>query len=127
MTPLAPSGQRGLRLRGVELFHVGAPRGLPHDARDMDNIVRNFQAFSTGDKPYLRVPMVRGHEEKDLDRSDLPAMGWGERVTHDGTTLYSDVGEVQPEFAVEIADKKYRTISPEIYPAVPDGIPWRRF
>ncbi len=113
----------GIRLRNIELFHQGTPRGVPYGPADFHSICRNFQAFSTGDRPFVRVPFVRGHEEADLKRTDIESDGWADQVRHDGKTLYGGLEDVSPDIAGKIEEKRFRTVSPEIYDSPPEGIP----
>lgn len=70
------------RIHGVEVFASGVHRGKEYTDADLDDMVKNFKRFSWGPQALLKNPAVVGHEEKQelLDRSDLPAAGWAERV-----------------------------------------------
>jgi hypothetical protein len=115
----------GSRLSAVDTFAVGTHRGKGYDRDDLKNIELNFRDFSTGPRPILRVPGVLGHEEDQeyLNRSDLPAASWvtNVRSSPDGH-LRTDHDEVPDKVARLIKGHRYRTVSAEIYDAVPEGV-----
>lgn len=119
-TPFA----EGLRIRGAEIFAAGTHRGKVYSEKDLDDIVRNFERYSVGRKPLLRVPAVIGHEENQdyLERSDLPAAAWCSRVYREGPKLLADFEDVSPKVARLLNGKAYRTVSAEIYDEPPEGI-----
>lgn len=106
-------------LDGVEIFAAGEHRGKVYTRQDLDDMVRNFQEFCTGQKPGFRVPLVIGHEENQewLARSDLPAAGWCSRVWRDGDKLLTDFEDVPPKVVRLLLAKTYRTVSSEVYDA----------
>jgi hypothetical protein len=118
-------GEGTARLRGVEIFAAGTHRGKTYSKADLDQMVGNFRKYSSGGQPALRVPAVIGHEEDQeyLERSDLPAAGWCERVYREGPKLKADFGDVPAKVTRLLKGKAYRTVSSEVYDAVPDGLP----
>lgn len=115
----------GSTITGAEIFAAGVHRGKAYSAADLDQMVANFKAYSTGARPLLRVPAVLGHEEDQtyLERSDLPAAAWVENVYREGNTLFADFADVPPQVARLIRGKRYRTVSAEIYDSPPEGVP----
>jgi hypothetical protein len=117
----------GARLSAVSIFAAGTHRGKTYTPADLDAIAENFNAFSSGPKPRLRVPAVIGHEESGdgglMDRTDIPAAGWLSRVWRDGSVLKADIENIPPNVARLLKGKAYRTVSAEIYDRPPEGIP----
>lgn len=108
---------------GNEVFATGTHRGEGYTEADLADMVANFERFSSGDKPLVRVPAVLGHEETQefLERSDLPAGAWAKRVYVEDGTFKVDWGEMAPAVAKLIKGKAYRTVSAEIYDEPPAG------
>jgi hypothetical protein len=145
------SFSEGARVSGASVFQTGIHKGKPYDHRQLDRVVSNFKKFSSGRKPLLRVPLVVGHEEDQsyLENSGLPAAGWLTDVRNvkrvcerckgsgrlDGkpcegcagsgtaSTLKADFAEIPRQVKRLLDGKSYRTISAEIYPDSPEGIP----
>lgn len=118
------TGARSRVLR-VETFAVGIHHGERYDPRDLDRIVKNFNALcspKSGTRPRYRVPVVLGHEEGQewLRRTDLPAAGWVTRAYHDGRKLFTDWAGVAPEVVDLLDAGQYRTVSAELYPDFED-------
>lgn len=112
-------------IRGVEIFAAGIHRNQAYTEADLDAMAANFNQFSTGARPALRVPAVLGHDEEQelLDRTDLPAAGWCERVYRDGPILKADFADVPPQVARLLQQKAYRKVSAEVYDEPPEGVP----
>lgn len=112
-------------LEGVEIFCTGKHKGKIYTRTDLDDMVENFNLFSRGQKPGMRVPFVVGHEEdqKWLERTDLPAAGWLTRIWRDGVTLLADIEDVADEIADLIRTHRFRTVSAEVYDEPPSGLP----
>lgn len=111
-------------ITGAEIFASGVHRGEAYTDDDLDQMVSNFNQFSTGPRPLLRVPAVLGHEETQefLDRSDLPAAAWTTRLYREGHILKADFADVPNQVANLIKGKRYRTVSAEVYASPPEGI-----
>src|SRR4051812_15288488 len=86
----------GSTLRGVEIFAAGVVRDKRWTDRDLNEMVESFEAFSTGARPLLRVPLILGHGEDQamLERDDLPSAGWCDKVYRRGHTLFADFSDV---------------------------------
>ena len=119
-------GQAGASLDAVHVFSSGVHRGRSYRPSDIDDIARNFNEHSVGERPALRVPLVIGHDEQQelLKASDLPAAGWGGKAwTRPGydargrpcRELWLSFDDVPPAVAGAIKRKAYRTVSAEIY------------
>ena len=65
-------------LKGVDIFAAGTHRGKTYTPADLDQMVDNFNKFSKGSKPGVRVPLaiprlmpgapaVLGHEEEQAE------------------------------------------------------------
>jgi hypothetical protein len=147
---LATFSEGGI-IHNAEIFATGTHKGKPYDHRKLDKIVSNFRKFSYGKKPILRVPAVIGHEEDQsyLENSGLPAAGWITGVRnvkrvcerckgggrHDGkpcencvgagtaSILKADIESIPRQVKRLLDGKAYRTISAEIYPEPPEGVP----
>lgn len=111
-------------LSEVAIFRAGTHRGKTYTPRDLDSMVSNFRRNSAGGKPTLRVPAVLGHEEKQdlLNRSDLPAAAWANKLYRKGPVLYADFEGVPEPVAKLIEGRAYRTVSAEVYDEPPDGL-----
>lgn len=113
------------RIPDVEIFATGHYRDRDWTAADLQQIHGNFAKFSVpareGESPYLRVPVVLGHEEDQpaLQRSDLPALAWvdGMRLTPEGSDakLVSNLDDMVPELADWIKQGKIRNVSAEFF------------
>jgi len=114
----------GITILGVEVFAAGKHREKNYTDAHLDEMVANFQRFSSPGKTALRVPAVIGHDEDQelLDRSDLPAAAWVTRLYRVGHTLKADFADVAPQIARLIRAKRYRTVSAEIYDEPPQGL-----
>jgi hypothetical protein len=122
--PTRPHTRAEGDLPGVQVFDAGTHRGKRYTERDLDCMVENFNRFSAGGKPRLRVPAVIGHDETQefLRRSDLPAAGWATRLYREGGRLYVDFADVPPQVRRLLKGRFYRTVSAEIYDEPPEGI-----
>jgi hypothetical protein len=120
-------GQRGgILLRDVHAFMAGDWQGERYTVRDLDDICRNFNEFSSGPNPLVEVPFVIGHEE-DQPLTGVPAVGWVRRLRRHGEDLYADVEQLFPSIASLVEAGAYTRVSPEIYPRddPPEGVPAR--
>ncbi len=114
------------RLRGVEVFAAGQHRGKDYTSADLDDMVANFHAFSTGPRARLRVPGKIGHaEHSEADESGKPAAGRVVRLWREGPVLKADLEDIAPPEAEAIAARRYFSTSSEIYDSPPAGIPGR--
>ena len=69
--------------------------------------------------PQVRhCPLVKGHP-----RVEDPAYGWVDSLECDDDGLYALVSQVDPAFAQEVRDGRYKYLSPEIYTAAAPGNP----
>lgn len=112
-------------LRGVQIFAAGTHRGKEYTTADLDDMVANFNAHSSGERPLLRVPAVLGHEESQdlLNDSSLPAAAWASRLHRDGPFLLADFDDVPPQVMRLLRGRRYRTVSAEVYDDPPEGVP----
>jgi len=125
-SPANPSkGSKRSRLRGMKILRTGTHRGLTYTERDLDDMVENFRRFCVGPSLLHRVPAVIGHSEDQewLKRSDLPAAGWFTRLYRQGPFLLADADDIPPKIHRLLESKAYRTVSAEVYPKAPAGIP----
>lgn len=113
------------RVPNVCIFAAGKHRGKEYTTRDLDDMVKNYQKFSSGDSAKLRVPAVIGHDESQdwLASSSLPAAAWPTNLRRDGKYLYADFEDIPAPVARLLRGKAYRTVSSEVYDAPPEGIP----
>lgn len=116
----------------AEIFAAGTFRGKRYTTGDLDQMVRNFDAFSKTVGPdgkkrrvLLEVPAVLGHEETQefLDRSDLPAAAWCASIRRKGKFLLADFRDVPPKVMRLLKTKRYSKVSAEVYDDPPEGIP----
>ncbi len=150
--PHAERFSEGARIPWTDVFAAGTRRGQGYSSQDLHDMAANFRRWSSGKTPVLRVPAVLGHEESQeyLERTDLPAAAWadGARVAlkrcpicgGSGKTdrgarcpecrgqgerqvLQVKFGEVPGKVARLVRGKAYRTVSAEVYPEPPEGIP----
>lgn len=110
----------------VEIFATGFHHGRQWTCADLQQIYGNYLALSVaknGEQPYLRCPVVIGHEEDQqvLKRSDLPAAGWLEpnlqyvSTGPNSAKLTVPFGEIPDDVAGWVNDKQYRHVSSEVY------------
>lgn len=99
-------------MRGVEIFKAGTWRGDKYTVGDLGGLVSAFYALS------LKPPLKLGHDESQKwfgQVEGAPALGWVANPRMVGDTLVADFENV-PDVVVQlIKDKRYRTVSPEIY------------
>src|SRR4051812_13382577 len=109
-----PSGEtrrvKNGRVRGLQVFMSGVHRGRPWTAAHLDEMVANFRRHqaprdATGRprRPAMDVPLAVGHEEDDLERTDLPAHGVLSNLYRRGSHLFSDWDDVSPEAKRDVA------------------------
>lgn len=117
----------------AEVFCQGEHRGKEYSAKDMNDIAKNFNLFSVpkdGRNALMNVPGVFGHEEDQeaLESSGLAAAAWVKRLRvenragKDGIvrpTLIASMGEMPANVASALRNKRYRTISAEVYDKPP--------
>lgn len=118
------------RIPGIELFADGEHRGKDYGLDDLRDMVRNFEEYSVpqnGKAPRQAMPLVIGHSEDQslLERSDVPAAGWFERLyigrsptpENPGRRgLFGDAANVPGKVARLIKSKAFPKVSLEIYP-----------
>lgn len=82
-------------VQGVEVLTTGVHQSHPYTEKDLDDIVRNFDDFSAGNSPLVKIPVVIGHEEEQplvlghplpIDNTGIPKVGtisklWKEKGT----------------------------------------------
>jgi hypothetical protein len=99
--------------RGVEIFSVGTWNGDTYTEKDLDEMVRAFDANSTTFKPPLKL----GHDDKQelLQRDGYPAAGWVERVYRQGEKLLADFIDIPNKIYELIESGAYKKVSSEIF------------
>ncbi len=114
------------RIPDVEIFATGNYRGRDWTLADLQTIHRNWLKFGVPVKPaaepYMRNPVVLGHEEDQdaLKRTDLPGLGWVDNVRlkpigQNDAKLVADFEDVDPELAKWIDEGKIRETSAEFF------------
>jgi len=93
----------------VEVFRVGTHTDSTGNRRtfgeaDLDRIAAYNPAFH-------EAPMVIGHPS-----ANAPAFGWVEKVYREGSSLFMDFKDVQPEFAEAVERGLFKKRSISLYP-----------
>src|ERR1041385_3235764 len=124
----------------AEIFEAGHAEAGDYSIAEIDEIVANFQAVSTGPDPLHPVPATLGHGPQDpndpwpgqdlleslvqADGPGKPAAAWLAQVWRDGPTLCARMEHMTEPIAGLIRTKQYRKMSAEIYPVgYPHGLP----
>jgi hypothetical protein len=79
---------------------------------DVEELVASYNADLD------KAPAVIGHP-----KTDDPAYAWAESLAMDGDRAVATIGEIDPGFEKVVADGRYKTISPSIYPRNHAGNP----
>lgn len=121
----APHQPRLASVNDVEIFATGLYRGKRWTCADLAEIVKNFDGLGPNGKNLLTPPNVIGHEEGDLDKTDLPAIGkpskvwmvpYKDRETGQFEAVLKANFSEMPEGIVRlIKSGAYKKISAEIY------------
>lgn len=111
-------------LPGVHVLPLATIRGKTYMGRDHQDIRTNFERWSAGPKPALRVPVVLGHSEDQelLKREGLPAAAWVKRLTLSPAGTHADFEDAPRQVRRLVNGRAYRTVSPEIYDAPPASL-----
>lgn len=105
-------------IKDREIFKVGTWRGsqtVEATKEYLASIVRSYIELNS-QVPGFAVPIKLGHNK----RVGEPAFGYAEnvRLSEDGGTVLADFNDVDPEIVDRIIEKKYNTVSVEIWPQV---------
>lgn len=123
---LAKHSEKGeAQITGLEIFSAGTHQGKTYTAKDLDDMVRNFNEFSTGTNRLVEPTLVIGHEEDQqwLEDTGLPAAGYPKKLWREGDILKADVGEVARPVAHLVETRRYSKVSAEVYSEPPEGVP----
>jgi hypothetical protein len=93
-------------LQGVEIFAAGTHNGDTYTEADIDDMVRAFGELD------FQPPLKAGHSE---DRKGMPALGWIGNLRRIGSKLIADFTGMPALVRDAIKDKRYNTVSSEIY------------
>ena len=93
-------------LTGVEVFATGTHNGDKYTEADLDDMVAAF-----GHLDY-KPPLKAGHSE---DRKGMPALGWVQNLRRMGEKLVADFIDLPRLVYDAIRDKRYNTVSSEVY------------
>lgn len=93
-------------LKGVEIFRIGTWKGDSYVESDLQDMINAY------DKVGFKPPIKSGHSE---DVPGLPALGWVENLRCENGCLLADFNQLYPEVYEAIKDKRYNTVSSEIY------------
>lgn len=93
-------------LKGVEIFRIGTWKGDSYVESDLQDMINAY------DKVGFKPPIKSGHSE---DVPGLPALGWVENLRCENGHLLADFNQLYPEVYEAIKDKRYNTVSSEIY------------
>lgn len=108
-------------IKDREIFKVGTWRGnqtVTADAAYLASMVQSFADLNS-QVPGFAVPIKLGHNK----RVGEPAFGYAEnvRLSEDGGTVLADFNDVPQEIVDAITEKKYNTVSVELWPQVNFG------
>ena len=105
---------------GVEIFAVGKWNGDTYTEKDLDEIVKSFQALKDKIKPYLKLG--HGEEQKLLRDDELPSAGWISDIKRVGKKLVADFVRIPKKIYEVIKRGAYSRISSELWWDIPiDG------
>ena len=100
------------RIDNIEIFATGKWGTESYDKKDLDLLVKNFNALSDEIKP----PNKLGHGKQGLLASaGLPAAGWITALRRVGDKLVADMSDVPKRIARIIKNRGYKRVSVEIY------------
>lgn len=103
-------------LMGVEIFDIGTWNGVKYTDQDLDEMVTNFNELRAQGYDF---PVKLGHGTQEiLEREDLPAAGYLQRLYRKGTKLAADITRVPEKVKDCVELGAYRTVSAEIYTKV---------
>lgn len=100
-------------INGVEIFSTGTWNGDKYTAKDLEEIVKNFEETKATVKPYLKL----GHdsEQKFLQKEGIPSAGWIDRLYIQGEKLVADFADIPQKIYELIQKKAYRKVSSEMF------------
>lgn len=108
------------RLSNREIFAAGkwnASTGpVSVDSAMLDRVVANYEALNSK-VPGFSIPIKLGHNKKVGE----PAYGYAENVRREGNTLLADFVNVPPEIVDAIGNRRYNSVSVELWPKVDHG------
>lgn len=110
-------------LKRVEIFATGRWKGnkeITVTSADLDDMVASFNDLSSkvsGYKPFLKL----GHTEQQKyfgQKTGAPNLGFIERIWREGEKILADFGNVPDELLALIEQRRYNTVSIEMYPSI---------
>ena len=93
-------------IEGVELFATGTHNGDKYTEEDLDAIVEAFGKLD------FKPPLKAGHGK---DVPGMPALGWVANLRRVGSKLIADFSHMPDVVYQAIKDRRYNTVSAEIY------------
>ena len=93
-------------LRNVEIMRTGKANGEEITERDLEDIVSAFGELD------FKPPVKSGHVR---DKPGMPALGWIERLTKRGKSLYADIVDIPRQVYDAIRARRYDTVSAEVF------------
>jgi len=106
---------------GVEILAVGKWHGHPktkeYTGKDLDNLVKSFEALISAEKLNYEPPVKLGHDDdqKLLQQDGYPAAGWITSLKHVGDKLVANFKGVPKKIGDIIKAGGYKKVSSEIY------------
>lgn len=110
-------------LKRVEIFATGRWKGnkeITVTSADLDHMIASFNELSikvSGYKPFLKL----GHQEQQKyfgQKTGAPNLGFIERIWREGEKILADFGNVPDELLALIEQRRYNTVSIEMYPSI---------
>lgn len=110
-------------LKRVEIFATGRWKGnkdITVTSADLDDMLSSFADLSaqvSGYKPFLKL----GHQEQQKyfgQKTGAPNLGFVERIWREGEKILADFGNVPDGLLALIEQRRYNTVSIEMYPSV---------
>lgn len=97
-------------LIGAEIFAVGKWNDIEFTAKDLDDIIANFDGLSEIHK----VPLKLGHNDDQKVTDGQPALGWVQKVYKKGNKLLADFVDMPKTIYEAIKNRLYNAISIEL-------------
>ena len=98
-------------IKGREVFSVGKWNGDVYTEKDLDEMVKAFQATSDKFKPYIKL----GHNDKQALLDGQPSAGWVTNVYRKGKKLFADISDIPDKIYQLVKNKAYPYVSSEVF------------
>lgn len=111
-----------VEVKGVEILNVFPnTKKIDFTSEMFDEFVRNFDKYKSEKTPHIKIDhtsqqaVLKALTGKDFEEgTELPNLGFAERIYHDGKSMFADLIKVPSKLAsVVFGGKMFKAISPE--------------